>query len=34
MSTATSDTVRERMVKPICSAPFSGAASGSSPAST
>jgi len=33
MRTAMSDTVRETIVKPICSEPFSAAASGDSPAS-
>ena len=33
ISTAISDSVSEMMVKPICSAPFSAAASGGSPAS-
>ena len=33
ISTAISDTVSERMVKPICSAPFSAAWSGFSPCS-
>ncbi len=34
ISTAISETVSEMMVKPICSLPFSAAASGDSPAST
>ncbi len=34
MSTATSDTVRDTMVKPICFAPFSAASKGASPSST
>ena len=34
ISTAISDTVSDMMVKPICSEPFSAAASGASPAST
>ena len=33
ISTAISDTVREMMVKPICSAPFSAASSGVAPSS-
>ena len=33
ISTAMSDTVSERMVKPICSAPLSAASMGGSPAS-
>ncbi len=33
MNTATSDTVSETTVKPICRAPFSAAGSGASPAS-
>ena len=34
MSTAMSETVRDRMVKPICSEPFRAASSGESPCST
>ena len=34
ISTAIRDTVNDMMVKPICSAPFSAAASGRSPPST
>ena len=34
ISTASSDTVSEMMVKPICSEPFSAACSGRSPSST
>ncbi len=34
MSTATSDTVRDTIVKPICFAPLSAASKGGSPAST
>ncbi len=34
MSTAMSETVSDRIVKPICSAPFSAASSGFSPSST
>ena len=33
ISTATSDTVSERMVKPICLAPLSAASNGVSPSS-
>ena len=33
MSTATSETVSETMVKPICFAPFSAASNGGSPCS-
>ena len=33
MSTATSDTVSETMVKPICLAPLSAASNGCSPSS-